>query len=141
MGLIYVLLIAVAGFGIVSYFMQYSIELDSNPENIIKDGLVKELIEHIVNDTSSPYKVENNKIIVGRFEIRQNNDAFWFPYYVYRNGLPFRPFRERHDIDDWDEKIGYVRWLSNDWKLIKELLKHHKTPVEQKQRQKLNLEK
>ena len=39
------------------------------------------------------------------------------------------------------EKIGYVRWLSNDWKLIKELLKHHKTSVEQKQRQKLNLEK
>jgi hypothetical protein len=138
MGLIYALLIAVAGFGIVSYFMQYSFELDSNPENIIKDGLVKELIERTVNDPSIPYTVEENKITVGRFEIKKNDEAFWFPYYVYKTALPYR---ERHDIDDWGEKVGYVRWLSNDWKLINDLLKKNKKPVEQKQRQKLNLEK
>ena len=138
MGLILALLIAVAGFGIISYFMQYSIELNSNPENIIKDGLVSELIERTVNDPSIPYVVKEDRIIAGRFEIRQYNDAFWFPYYVYKTALPYH---ERQTTDDWDEKVGYVRWLSKDWKLIKELLKHHKTPVEQKQRQKLNLEK
>ena len=138
MGIIIALLIAVAIFGIISYFMQYSIELDSNPEQIIKDGLIKELIERTVNDTSIPFIIKENEIVAGRFAIRQTDGTFWFPYYVYRNGLPFR---ERHDIDDWDEKIGYVRWLSKDWKLINDLLKKNKKPIEQKQRQKLNLEK
>jgi len=138
MGLIIALLIVVAIFGIISYFFQYSIELNSNPEQIIKDGLVKELIERTVNDPSIPYVVKEDRIIAGRFEIRQYNDAFWFPYYVYKTALPYH---ERQTTDDWDEKVGYVRWLSKDWKLIKELLKHNKKPVEQKQRQKLNLEK
>lgn len=138
MGLIYALLIAVAGFGIISYFMQINIELDSNPEQIIKDGLIKELIERTVNDTSSPFIIKENEIVAGRFAIRQTNGTFWFPYYVYKTALPYC---ERHDIDDWGEKVGYVRWLSNDWKLINDLLKKNKKPVEQKQRQKLNLEK
>lgn len=138
MGIIIALLIAVAIFGIISYFMQISIELDSNPEQIIKDGLIKELIERTVNDTSSPFIIKENEIVAGRFVIRQTNGTFWFPYYVYKTALPYH---ERHDIDDWGEKVGYVRWLSNDWKLINNLLKKNKKPVEQKQRQKLNLEK
>jgi hypothetical protein len=138
MGLIFALLIAVAGVGIISYFMQYSVELDSNPENIIKDGLVQELIEKATNNPLTEFEIREDKIIAGRFEIRQNDDAFWFPYYVYKVALPYG---ERNEIGDWGEKVGYVRWLSNDWKLIKDIMKQHKKPVEQKQRQKLNLEK
>lgn len=137
MGIIIALLIAVAIFFTISYFMQYSIELDSNPEEIIKDGLIKELIEHAVHDTSFPFLIEENKIVAGRFEIRKN-DAFWFPYYVYKTALPYH---ERRTDNDWDKKIGYVRWLSKDWKLINDLLKKNKKPIEQKQRQKLNLDK
>ena len=137
MGIIIVLLITVAIFFTISYFMQYSIELDSNPEEIIKDGLIKELIERAVHNTSFPFLIEENKIVAGRFEIRKN-DAFWFPYYVYKTALPYH---ERKTDDDWDKKIGYVRWLSKDWKLISELIKKNKKPVEQKQRQKLNLDK
>ena len=49
---------------------------------------------------------------------------------------------EAADFDvDWDENIGYVRWLSKDWKLIKELTKYSVKSIEQKQRQKLNLNK
>ena len=138
MGIIIALLIAVAIFGVISYFMQYSIELNSNPEQIIKDGLVKELIERTVNDPSIPFIIKENEIVAGRFAIRQTNGTFWFPYYVYKTALPYH---ERQTDDDWGEKIGYVRWLSNDWKLINDLLKKNKKPVEQKQRQKLNLEK
>jgi hypothetical protein len=138
MGIIIALLIAVAIFGIISYYIQYNLELNSNPEQIIKDGLVKELIERTVNDPSIPYVVKEDRIVAGRFEIRQKDDTFWFPYYVYRTA---KSFHERNSLGDWDETIGYVRWLSKDWKLIKELIKTHKKPVEQKQRQKLNLEK
>lgn len=138
MGIIIALLIAVAIFGIISYFMQYSIELDSNPEQIIKDGLIKELIERTVNDTSIPFIIKENEIVAGRFNIRQTDGTFWFPYYVYKTALPYH---ERKTDDDWDKKIGYVRWLSKDWKLINDLLKKNKKPIEQKQRQKLNLDK
>lgn len=138
MGLIIALLIAVTLFLLISYWMQYSIELDSNPEQIIKDGLITELIERTVNDPSVSFIIEENKIIAGRFEIRKYNDAFWFPYYVFKKALPYH---ERQTEDDWDKKVGYVRWLSKDWKLIKDTLKQHKISIEQKQRQKLNLEK
>ena len=137
MGFIIVLLITVAIFFTISYFMQYDIELDSKPERILKDGLVKELIERTINGPST-YTVEENKITVGRFEIRENNGIFWFPYYVYRTALPYT---ERRTVGDWDEEVGYVRWLSKDWKLINDLLKKNKKSIEQKQRQKLNLEK
>ena len=138
MGIIIALLLAVAIFGIISYFMQYSIELDSNPEEIIKDGLVKELIERTVNDPSIPFTIGDDEIVVGRFEIRKNDGIFWFPYYIYRTALPYH---ERRTGEDWDKRIGYVRWLSKDWKLINDLLKKNKKSIEQKQRQKLNLEK
>ena len=138
MGIIIALLIAVAIFGIISYFMQYNLELNSNPEQIIKDGLIKELIERTVNDTSIPFIIKENEIVAGRFAIRQTDGTFWFPYYVYKTALPYH---ERKTDDDWDKKIGYVRWLSKDWKLINDLLKKNKKPIEQKQRQKLNLEK
>ena len=138
MGIIIALLIAVAIFGIISYYFQYGSELNSNPEEIIKDGLVKELIERTVNDPSIPFIIGDDEIVVGRFEIRKNDDVFWFPYYIYRTALPYH---ERRTNEDWDKRIGYVRWLSKDWKLIKDLLKKNKQPVEQKQRQKLNLDK
>lgn len=138
MGIIIALLIAVAIFGIISYYFQYSIELDSNPEEIIKDGLITELIERTVNDPSIPFIIGEDEIVAGRFKIRTNDTVFWFPYYVYRTALPYH---ERHTDEDWDKKIGYVRWLSKDWKLINDLLKKNKKPIEQKQRQKLNLDK
>lgn len=138
MGIIIALLIAVAIFGIISYYLQYGSELNSNPEEIIKDGLVKELIERTVNDPSIPFIIGDDEIVVGRFEIRKNDDVFWFPYYIYRTALPYQ---ERRTNEDWDKRIGYVRWLSKDWKLINDLLKKNKKPIEQKQRQKLNLDK
>jgi len=138
MGIIIALLIALAISGIISYFMQYSIELNSDPEQIIKDGLVKELIQNAIDNPSIPFSIEEDRIIVDRFEIRKNSDAFWFPYYVYKKALPYN---ERSVRDHWDETVGYVKWLSKDWKLISELIKKNKKPVEQKQRQKLNLNK
>lgn len=137
MGIIILLLITVALFGFISYFIQYSTDLDSKQENIIKDGLITELLHKMVKEA---YKVEvfKNKIVVGRFEIKQTADGFWFPYCVYKTALPYH---ERQTDDDWGKEIGYVRWLSKDWKLIKELFKQNKKPIEQTQRQKLNLDK
>lgn len=138
MGLIIGLLIAVLFFLIVSYYVQYSVELDSKPEQILKDGLVEELITKTV-DSAIPLEIHEDKIKAGRFVIRKNhNGGIWFPYLVYREALPYG---QRNSIGDWDENIGYVRWLSKDWKLIKELTKKSAKSVEQKQRQKLNLNK
>lgn len=138
MGIIIVLLIALLGFIIISYYAQYSIELDSKPENIIKDGLVKELIENTVNDPLIELEIDEDEIRAGRFKIKKSGDAFWFPYFVYREALPYG---QRKTTDDWDTNVGYVRWLSKDWKLIKELIKKSTKSIEQKQRQKLNLKK
>lgn len=139
MGLIIALLIAVLFFSIVSYYIQYNVDLDSKPENLIKDGLVKELIEKATNNPLTEFEISEDKIKVDRFEVRKNRSgAFWFPYLVYRKALPFG---QRNSVGDWDENIGYVRWLSKDWKLIKELTKYSVKSIEQKQRQKLNLNK
>lgn len=138
MGLIIGLLIAVLFFSIVSYYLQYSIELDSKPEQILKDGLVKELIANAV-DSTIPLEISEDEIKIGRFTVRKNfSGAFWFPYFVFREALPYG---QRKSVDDWDENIGYVIWLSKDWKLIKELTKKSTKSIEQKQRQKLNLNK
>lgn len=138
MGLIIGLLIAVLFFSITSYYFQYSIELNSKPEQILKDGLVKELITKVV-DSAIPLEINEDEIKAGRFTIKKSHSgAFWFPYFVYREALPYG---QRKSVGDWDENIGYVRWLSKDWKLIKELTKKSTKSVEQKQRQKLNLNK
>lgn len=138
MGLIIGLLIAVSFFTIVSYYFQYSIELNSKPEHILKDGLVKELIENSINSTI-PLEINEDEIKLGRFTIKKSHSgAFWFPYFVFREALPYG---QRKSVDDWDENIGYVRWLSKDWRLIKKLTKKSTKTIEQKQRQKLNLNK
>lgn len=138
MGLIIALLIATLFFLIINYYIQYSVDLDSKPENLIKDGLIKELITKTV-DSAIPLEINEDEIKAGRFAIRKNyNNAFWFPYFVYREALPYG---QRKSEDDWDLNIGYVRWLSKDWKLIKELTKYSVKSIEQKQRQKLNLNK
>lgn len=138
MGLIIGLLIAVLFFSITSYYFQYSIELNSKPEQILKDGLVKELITKVV-DSAIPLEINEDEIKAGRFTIKKSHSgSFWFPYFVYREALPYG---QRKSVGDWDENIGYVRWLSKDWKLIKELTKKNTKSVEQKQRQKLNLNK
>ena len=138
MGLIIALVTAVALFGAVSYYLQYNIELDSKPERILKDGLVKELIENLVK-SQVPLEVSEDGIKIGNFEIRKSySGAFWFPYFVYREALPFG---QRKSEDDWGLTIGYVRWLSKDWKIVNDLVKKNKKSIEQKQRQKLNLEK
>jgi len=52
------------------------------------------------------------------------------------------PYDERtHDDDTWDKNIGYVKWLSKDWKLINELLKAKKKSNVEEQRKKLLLDK
>lgn len=139
MGLIIALLITLVISSVISYYVQYSVDLDSKPENLIKDGLVKELIEKATNNPLTEFEIREDEIKAGRFEIRKNyRGAFWFPYYVHRAALPYG---QRNSVGDWDEKIGYVRWLSKDWKLIKELTKYSIKSIEQKQRQKLNLNK
>lgn len=138
MGIIIGLLIALVVFLIISYYFQYSIELYSKSEQILKDGLIKELTENSVN-SQVPLEIGEDEIKVGRFTIKKTHTgAFWFPYFVYREALPYG---QRKSVDDWDENIGYVRWLSKDWKLIKELTKKSTKSIEQKQRQKLNLNK
>jgi hypothetical protein len=138
MGLIIVLLITLMLFLVISYYIQYSVDLNSKPEQLLKDGLVKELITKAV-DSAIPLEINEDEIKLGRFTIKKSHSgAFWFPYFVYREALPYG---QRNSEFDWGENIGYVRWLSKDWKLIKELTKKSTKSVEQKQRQKLNLNK
>lgn len=104
----------------ILYAVQFYIDLEGDSSNIIKDGLVGEFLTKATN-AQIPVQIGYDKIFLGRFEIVKSDNMFWFPYYVYRNSLPFD--ERGTDELDWGAKIGYVRWLSKDWKLIKKLIK------------------
>jgi hypothetical protein len=142
MALIITLIVAIIfliATGAIVYFVEFDSEINWKSENILKDGLVKELLERATNDPTTELTVSDEKIKAGRFEIRKNYAVFWFPYYVYRCALPYK---ERTDNDNtWDERVGYVARFSSDWRLIKALHKSKSVNKELTQREKLNLNK
>ena len=124
----------------VFYLIQFYFELDGKPEKIIKDGLVRELIDKATadpNPTSFLIDTDKGTINMGRILIRSNySEYFWFPYKVEK--LPTE-YHKRVTEDDWGSTIGYVQRYSKDYQHIKALLKKDKVNIEQTQRQKLEL--
>ena len=119
MALIITLIVAIIfliATGAIVYFVEFDSEINWKSENILKDGLVKELLERVTNDSVSELTISDEKIKAGRFEIRKNYAVFWFPYYVYRCALPYN--ERTTDINTWDERVGYVVRFSSDWRLI-----------------------
>lgn len=142
MALIITLIVAIIfliATGAIVYFVEFDSEINWKSENILKDGLVKELIERAISDPTTELTVSDEKIKAGRFEIRKNYAVFWFPYYVYRCALPYN--ERTADNNTWDETVGYVVRFSSDWRLIKALHKSKSVNKELTQRQKLNLNK
>jgi hypothetical protein len=124
------------------YFMQFCVELDGKKENIIKDGLVNELIVKAVADpdpNSFIIDIDLETITMGRIVIQKNwADMFWFPYKVKVKAIEYN---QRKESNDWGGTIGYVQRYSKDYQHIKALLKQSKANIEKTQRQKLNLNK
>ena len=117
------------------YLVQFYVELDGKKENIIKDGLVRELMTKAVADpdpTSFIIDTDSETITMGKIRIRKHwSDMFWFPYEVVTKGEY-----------SWENSaVGYITRYSKDYKHIKTLLKIDKVGIEQTQREKLNLNK
>jgi hypothetical protein len=121
----------------ILYLMQFYVELDGKKENIIKDGLVRELMTKAVADpdpNSFIIDVNAQTITMGNIVIKKDyGNMFWFPYEVAIT-------------DDskyyWDQKtVGHIIHFSKDYYTVRALLKKSKTDIEQTQRQKLNLNK
>jgi hypothetical protein len=119
----------------ILYLMQFYVELDGKKENIIKDGLIKELMNKAVADpdpTSFIIDIDEQTIAMDKIVIRKHWDQmFWFPYEVITRGSY-----------SWENgTVGYVTRYSKDYKYINALLKKSKTSIEKTQREKLNLNK
>jgi len=132
--LIILLFVGVLVFTIL-YFMQFYIELDGKKENIIKDGLIKELMNKAVSDpdpTSFIIDTDEQTIAMDKIVIRKHwTNMFWFPYEVITRGSY-----------SWENgTVGYITRYSKDYKHVNALLKKSKTSIEKTQRQKLNLNK
>lgn len=132
--LIILLFVGVLVFTIL-YFMQFHTELDGKKENIIKDGLIKELITKAVSDpdpTSFIIDTDEQTIAMDKIVIRKHwANMFWFPYEVITRGSY-----------SWENgTVGYITRYSKDYKHVNALLKKSKTSIEKTQRQKLNLNK
>jgi hypothetical protein len=114
------------------YFMQFFIELDGKKENIIKDGLVRELMTNEVADPDSfIIDTDRQTITIDRIVIQKHwPDMFWFPYKVKVKAMEFYQY-----------DVGYVTRFSKDYQHIKALLKKDKVNIEKTQREKLNLNK
>jgi hypothetical protein len=142
MALIITLIVAIIfliATGAIVYFVEFDSEMGCKSEDILKDGLVNELLHKATNNPMTEFEISNGKIKAGRFEIRKNYAVFWFPYYVHRCALPYK---ERTDnANTWDERVGYVVRFSSDWRLIKALHKSKSVNKELTQREKLNLNK
>ena len=120
---------------IISYIMQFYFELDGDKENIIKDGLIRELMTKATADpdpTSFIINTDEQTIEMDKIVIRKHwANVFWFPYEVITRGSY-----------SWENgTVGYVTRYSKDYKHINALLKKSKVGIEQTQRQKLNLNK
>jgi hypothetical protein len=132
--LIILLFVGVLVFTIL-YFMQFYIELDGKKENIIKDGLIKELITKAVSNpdpTSFIIDTDEQTIAMDKIVIRKHwSDMFWFPYEVITTGSY-----------SWENStVGCITRFSKDYYLVSKLLKKSKTSIEKTQREKLNLNK
>ena len=132
--LIILLFVGVLVFTIL-YFMQFHIELDGKKENIIKDGLIKELMNKAVADpdpTSFIIDIDEQTIAMDKIVIRKHwANMFWFPYEVITRGSY-----------SWENgTVGYITRYSKDYKHVNALLKKSKTSIEKTQIQKLNLNK
>jgi len=132
--LIVLLFVGVLVFTIL-YLMQFYVELDGKKENIIKDGLIKELMNKAVADpdpTSFIIDIDEQTIAMDKIVIRKHWDQmFWFPYEVITRGSY-----------SWENgTVGYITRYSKDYKHVNALLKKSKTSIEKTQRQKLNLNK
>ena len=117
------------------YLVQFYVELDGKKENIIKDGLVRELMTKAVADpdpNSFIIDTDSETITMGRIVIKKLwSNMFWFPYEVVTKGEY-----------SWENSaVGYITRYSKDYKHIKALLKIDKVGIEQTQREKLNLNK
>jgi hypothetical protein len=132
--LIVLLFVGVLVFTIL-YLMQFHIELDGKKEKIIKDGLIKELMNKATADPdlgSFIIDIDEQTITMGKIVIRKHwSNMFWFPYEVITRGSY-----------NWENgTVGYITRYSKDYKHVNALLKKSKTSIEQTQRQKLNLNK
>lgn len=119
----------------IMYFLQFNIELDGKKENIIKDGLIKELMNKATADPDlGSFIIDNDEqtITMGKIVIRKHwANMFWFPYEVITRGSY-----------SWEnDTVGYITRYSKDYKHINALLKKSKTSIEKTQREKLNLNK
>ena len=124
------------------YLMQFHVELNGKKENLIKDGLVKELITKAVADpdpNSFIIDTDSETITMGRVIIQKNwADVFWFPYEVKVKAMEYN---QRKESNDWGYDVGYVTRFSKDYQHIKALLKKDKVNIEKTQRENLNLNK
>jgi hypothetical protein len=132
--LIVLLFVGVLVFTIL-YLMQFYVELDGKKENIIKDGLIKELMNKATADPdlgSFIIDTDVQTITMGKIVIRKHwSDMFWFPYEVITIGSY-----------SWENgTVGYITRYSKDYKHVNALLKKSKTDIEKTQREKLNLNK
>jgi len=132
--LIILLFVGVLVFTIM-YLMQFYVELDGNKEKIIKDGLIKELMDKAAANPdlgSLIIDTDEQTIIMGKIETRKHwSDMFWFPYEVITTGSY-----------SWENSIvGCITRFSKDYYLVSKLLKKSKTSIEKTQREKLNLNK
>lgn len=119
----------------VLYLLQFSDQLDGKKENIIKDGLIRELMTKATADpdpTSFIINTDEQTIEMDKIVIRKHwADMFWFPYEVITRGSY-----------SWENgTVGYITRYSKDYNLVSKLLKKSKTNIEQTQREKLNLNK
>ncbi len=117
--LIILLFVGVLVFTIL-YFMQFHIELDGKKENIIKDGLIKELMNKATADPdlgSFIIDTDVQTITMGKIVIRKHwSDMFWFPYEVITIGSY-----------SWENgTVGYITRYSKDYKHVNALLKKSK---------------
>ena len=132
--LIILLFVGVLVFTIM-YLMQFYVELDGKKENIIKDGLIKELMNKATADPdlgSFIIDTDVQTITMGKIVIRKHwSNMFWFPYEVITRGS-----------HSWENgTVGYITRYSKDYKHVNALLKKSKTDIEKTQREKLNLNK
>jgi len=122
---------------VVSYLVGFHVDLDGKKERIIKDGLIKELLNKAVADpdpNSLIIDVDAQTITMGNIVIKKDyGNVFWFPYEVrITDGSKYY----------YDQKtVGHIIHYSKDYYLVRDLLKKSKTSIEQTQREKLNLNK
>lgn len=124
------------------YIVQFYVELDGKKENIIKDGLIRELMTKAVADpdpNSFIIDTDSETITMGRIVIKKHwSNMFWFPYEVKVKAIEYN---QRKEVNDWGYDVGYITKFSKDYSHIKALLKIDKVGIEQTQREKLNLNK